>query len=81
MPEEMSSAQKILAALDAESEKRLVAAESFVRESGRASISALQRKFKIAYGSACRLMDELVARKVVSQIDHEGRRSILEKLP
>lgn len=76
----MNEAQQLIAQLEADAEERAVQAEAFVRESGRASISALQRHFKICYGSACRLMDQLVARKVVSQIDHEGRRTILPKV-
>jgi len=76
----MNEAQQLIATLEMESEERAVAAEKFVRDTGRASISALQRNFRIGYGSACRLMDELVKRKVVSQIDQEGRRTILEKV-
>lgn len=76
----MNEAQKLIAQLDADAEEQAMQAEAFVRESGRASISALQRHFKICYGNACRLMDQLVLRNVVSQIDHEGRRTILEKV-
>jgi DNA segregation ATPase FtsK/SpoIIIE-like protein len=76
----MNEAKELITQLEADAEERATQAEKFVRESGRASISALQRHFKICYGNACRLMDQLVLRKVVSQIDHEGRRTILEKV-
>lgn len=66
--------------LDDEARGQALLAEAFVRESGRASISALQRHFKIAYGPARRLMDRLVADGVVSSIDSEGRRHVLPKV-
>ena len=66
--------------LDEEERNQTLLAETFVRETGRASISALQRKFKIGYGPACRLMDRLVAEGVVSPIDSEGRRQVLPKV-
>ena len=66
--------------IDDEERGQALMAEAFVRESGRASISALQRHFKIAYGAACRLMDRLVADGVVSAIDSEGRRQVLPKV-
>ncbi|HDS1779441.1 TPA: hypothetical protein QEM49_003989 [Pseudomonas putida] len=70
----------IMKRIDNEERCQALRAEAFVRESGRASISALQRHFKIAYGSACRLMDRLVADGVVSPIDSEGRRQVLPKV-
>lgn len=66
--------------IDDEERGQTLLAEAFVRESGRASISALQRNFKIGYGPACRLMDRLVAEGVVSPIDSEGRRQVLPKV-
>lgn len=69
----------MLERFEADEKAMLELAESFVRESGRASISALQRNFKIGYGSARRLMDRLVASAVVTSIDSEGRRSILPR--
>jgi len=66
--------------IDDEERGKTLLAETFVRETGRASISALQRKFKIGYGSACRLMDRLVVEGVVSPIDSEGRRQVLPKV-
>jgi len=66
--------------IDDKERSQALLAEEFVRESGRASISALQRHFKIAYGAACRLMGRLVADGVVSPIDSEGRRQVLPKV-
>lgn len=69
--------QAMLQQFAAEEAEEIQRAESFVRATGRASISALQRNFKISYGGACRLMDKLVSRGIVSPIDAEGRRSVL----
>jgi DNA segregation ATPase FtsK/SpoIIIE-like protein len=63
--------------VEAEKESQIFRAENLVRESGRASISALQRYFKINYDNACRLMEQLVLRDVVSPADSEGRRTVL----
>ncbi|WP_116865659.1 DNA translocase FtsK [Pseudomonas syringae] len=69
--------QAMLRFFEADEAEEIRMAEAFVRESERCSISALQRKFKIGYNRACRLMDRLVALKVVSPIDAEGRRTVL----
>ncbi|KPB95728.1 DNA translocase FtsK [Pseudomonas syringae group genomosp. 3] len=69
--------QAMLSFFEAGEAEEIRMAEAFVRESERCSISALQRKFKIGYNRACRLMDRLVALKVVSPIDTEGRRTVL----
>ncbi|MFG9944478.1 DNA translocase FtsK [Pseudomonas aeruginosa] len=53
------------------------AAEKFVIETQRASISALQRKLKIGYNEAARQMEGLEAKGVVSSIDDKGARSVL----
>ncbi|MFK9098280.1 DNA translocase FtsK [Pseudomonas guariconensis] len=57
--------------------EQLFRAEGFVRGSGRASISALQRHFKIGYGAACRLMERLELSGVVAAPDADGRRRVL----
>ncbi|WP_163000010.1 DNA translocase FtsK [Pseudomonas viridiflava] len=69
--------QAMLSQFEADEAEEIRMAEAYVRESERCSISALQRKFKIGYNRACRLMDRLVALKVVSPIDAEGRRTVL----
>lgn len=73
-------ASALMQRIDDEERGQALRAEVFVRESGRASISALQRHFKIGYWSACRLMDRLVADGVVSPIDSDGRRQVLPKV-
>ena len=71
------SVKAMLDRMEAEEQAMYLLAATFVRETCRASISALQRNFKLNYGSACRLMDGLVIRGVVSPIDSEGRRTVL----
>lgn len=71
---------KLLARFEQEESDALFLAEGFIRETGRASISALQRKFKIGYERACRLMGKLTERGVVTPIDSEGRRSIVPEV-
>ncbi|SDJ39343.1 DNA translocase FtsK [Pseudomonas abietaniphila] len=67
----------LLAQLEQQERDNLLMATSFVLQTGRASISALQRNFRIGYGSACRLMDKLVERGVVTDIDSHGRREVI----
>lgn len=53
------------------------AAEQFVTETQRASISAIQRKFKIGYNQAARLVEGLEAKGVVSAMNAKGARTVL----
>lgn len=56
----------------------LIQARAYVIGSGRASISALQRKLKIGYNHAARLHEALEREGVVSPPDPEtGRRTVL----
>ncbi|MBE4286752.1 recombination-associated protein RdgC [Vibrio parahaemolyticus] len=48
-----------------------------VAETRRASVSNLQRKFKIGYNRAARIMEQLEACGVVSKPAHNGHRSVL----
>lgn len=50
---------------------------SFVRTERRASISSVQRKFKIGYNRAAHLVDDMEARGVISPADHNGQREVL----
>lgn len=50
---------------------------AFVRESGRASISAIQRKFKIGYNRAARLIETLDEEGVVTPMDSNGSREVI----
>ena len=55
-------------------------AEEVVREYGRASISLLQRRLRIGYSRAARLIDLLEERGIIGQADHSGRgREILNQ--
>jgi S-DNA-T family DNA segregation ATPase FtsK/SpoIIIE len=48
-----------------------------VAQDGKASTSYLQRKLRIGYNSAARLIERLEADGHVSQPDHVGRRQVL----
>ncbi|GHX29994.1 DNA recombination-dependent growth factor C [Vibrio cholerae] len=50
----------------------------FVKETRRASVSALQRKFKIGYNQAARFMDAMESMGVVSKPGHNGVREVLQ---
>jgi recombination associated protein RdgC len=56
-------------------------AEQLVTESRRASISSIQRAFKIGYNRACNLMDSLEENGVVSPAAHDGAREVLAPKP
>ncbi|WP_302052036.1 DNA translocase FtsK [Pseudomonas aeruginosa] len=53
------------------------AAKQFVVDTQRASISAIQRKFKIGYNQAARLVENLEAKGVVSAMNQQGARTVL----
>lgn len=50
---------------------------AYVRESGRASISVIQRKFKIGYNRAARLIETLEEEGVVTPINSNGSREVI----
>lgn len=54
---------------------------AFVRESGKASISAVQRKLRIGYNRAARLIETMYERGVVSDINFAGVREVLTPKP
>ena len=55
-------------------------ARQCVIEAGRASTSYLQRKLKLGYARAARLMDKLEERGVIGPGDGAKPREVLEKL-
>ena len=51
---------------------------AFVRESGRASISAVQRKLKIGYNRAARMIEEMERQGVVTPMASDGSREVIQ---
>lgn len=52
-------------------------AVAFVRESGRASISAVQRKLKVGYNRAARMIEEMERQGIVTPMASDGSRSVI----
>lgn len=62
----------------ASSESALLdAAERFVTETGNPSVSAIQRKLKVGYNQAARLVEALEEKGVVSAVDDQGSRTVI----
>ena len=53
----------------------------FVTETRRASISGVQRKFKIGYNRAARIIEQMEQQGVVSSQGHNGSREVLAPPP
>ena len=56
-------------------------AVAWVTESRRASISSVQRQFRVGYNRAARLIEEMEASGVVSAPEHNGQREVLAPPP
>ncbi len=56
-------------------------AVAFVTETRRASVSSVQRKFRIGYNRAARIVEEMEASGVVSPPGHNGNREVLAAAP
>jgi S-DNA-T family DNA segregation ATPase FtsK/SpoIIIE len=52
-----------------------------ITEGGRASISLVQRRLKIGYNRAARIMEDMESAGIVSTMDHSGSREILAPPP
>ena len=62
---------------DEENDEFYDEAVAFVTETRRGSISSVQRKFKIGYNRAARLIEQMEACGVVSSPGHNGTREVL----
>ena len=62
---------------DSEKDEFYDQAVSFVIETRRASISAVQRKFRIGYNRAARLIETMEAAGLVSEMNSNGNREVL----
>ena len=64
-------------AAEEESDPLYEDAVAFVRESGRASISAVQSKLKIGYNRAARMIERMEAEGVVTPMNSNGAREVI----
>ena len=64
---------------DEEEDEFYSAAVAFVRQAERVSISSVQRKFKIGYNRAARIIEYMEKEGVVSEMDSGGKRVVLNK--
>ena len=62
---------------DSESDEFYDPAVAFVTESRRVSVSSVQRKFRIGYNRAARIVEQMEASGVVSGAGHNGNREVL----
>ncbi|MEB7565948.1 DNA translocase FtsK 4TM domain-containing protein [Enterobacter mori] len=56
-------------------------AVNFVTEKRKASISGVQRQFRIAYNRAARIIEQMEAQGIVSEQGHNGNREVLAPPP
>ncbi|WP_283234871.1 DNA translocase FtsK [Pseudoalteromonas sp. S326] len=54
-------------------------AVDFVKETQRASVAAIQRKLRIGYNRAARIVEQLEADGIVTAPGHNGARTVLIK--
>ena len=55
------------------------AAVSFVMDSGKASISSVQRRFKVGYNRAARMIDQMEEENIISEPEGNGSRRVLNR--
>lgn len=56
-------------------------AVNFVTEKRKASISGVQRQFRIGYNRAARIIEQMEAQGIVSEQGHNGNREVLAPPP
>ncbi|MBO9073824.1 DNA translocase FtsK, partial [Pseudomonas aeruginosa] len=56
-------------------------AVQFVTEKRKASISGVQRQFRIGYNRAARIIEQMEAQGIVSEQGHNGNREVLAPPP
>jgi len=66
---------------DGEQDELYDLAVAFITESGKCSISSVQRKLRIGYNRAARLVESMQAAGVVSAPAHNGAREVLASAP
>ncbi|MCL4409813.1 MAG: DNA translocase FtsK 4TM domain-containing protein [Gammaproteobacteria bacterium] len=66
---------------DGESDPLYDEAVAFVTEAGRVSVSSIQRKFRIGYNRAARIVEQMEISGVVSAAGHNGAREVLAAKP
>ncbi|MFU8783603.1 DNA translocase FtsK [Aliidiomarina sp.] len=66
---------------DAESDPLYDEAVAFVTETRRVSVSSVQRKFRIGYNRAARIVEQMEFSGVVSSAGHNGAREVLAAKP
>jgi DNA segregation ATPase FtsK/SpoIIIE, S-DNA-T family len=66
---------------DAETDALYDQAVEFVTESRKASISSVQRRFKVGYNRAARMIEDMEAAGVVSAAESNGSREVLAPAP
>ncbi len=66
---------------DSESDALYDEAVAFVTQSRKASISSVQRKLRIGYNRAARLVESMEAAGVISEAGHNGSREVLAPPP
>jgi len=54
-------------------------AVSFVMDSGKASISSVQRRFKVGYNRAARMIDQMEEENIISEPEGNGSRRVLNR--
>ena len=66
---------------DEEADELYDQAVEFVTESRRASISAVQRKLRIGYNRAARLIETMEQAGIVSEMNSNGSREVMANAP